>query len=124
MTKQEKFERLQARWQSADERMHAYAYELRRQYGDARGYCWNVPRGKEERRARLDRAESVACERFILFLEHLNPARSWRQGFPVGWLMSSLTWDDATTTEAMSVTPPPAYGYTTRDAEAFSGAIA
>ena len=118
MTKQERFHYLQRRWQESDERWHDYYRSLERQYGEV----WYAPRGKQDRERRLSDAEGRACERFIAFLETLSPRR-WRQGFPVGWLMESLTWHDATTHGHMSISPPPAYGYTVRDAEGFAGPV-
>lgn len=122
-TTEERFHHLQTRWQEASEKWHSYNYEIKRQYGDARGYCWNVPAGKRARQERLESAESKACARFIDFLKVLNPDRSWSTGFPIGYLQDSLSYADATTRERMSITPPPAYGYTPRDAEAFAGPL-
>ena len=119
MTKEQRFHHLQARWQDADQRWVDYCYQLKRQYGAV----WHAPYGKQDREKKLGAAESRACERFIVHLENLS-ARSWRQGFPVGWLMRELSYADATTTGAMSTVAPPAYGYSTRDAEGFAGAIA
>ena len=123
MTSEARFAHLQTRWQEADAKWREYNYQLKRQYGDARGYCWNVPNGKRQRQERLEAAESKASARFIDFLKTLNPDRSWSTGFPIGYLQDSLTYADATTRDRMVVTPPPAYGYTARDAEAFAGPI-
>ena len=118
MGKQKRFHHLQTRWQESDECWREFADALKRQYGEV----WYAPRGKQDRERRLSDAEGRACERFIAFLETLS-ARHWRQGFPCGWLMESLTWEDATTHDRMSVTPPPAYSYTVRDAEGFAGPV-
>ena len=124
MTEEARFNDLQGKWQAASEKWHGFNYELKRQYGDSRGYCWNVPKGKRDRQERLEAAESKACTRFLDFLKVLNPDRQWSTGFPIGFLMDSLTYADATTRDRMAITPPPAYGYTQRDAETFAAPLA
>lgn len=118
--KRERFAHLQSAWARADEKMHDYDYQLRHDYGSA----LYAPNGKRERSRRLDRAEGLACDRFLRFLKELNPARDWSRGFPVGYLLHTLTYADAVTLGRMENTPPPAFGYTQADAEAFSGPVA
>ena len=70
----------------------------------------------------LDRAERRAWDRLYAYLSAISP-RDWASTVPTTWIRDRLTFADATTRDALSVVPDPAYGYTEQDARAFAAAI-
>jgi hypothetical protein len=47
--------------------------------------------------------------------------RSWRSLVPHHWVMEELSYEDATTRDALSAVPPCGYGASARDVENFAG---
>lgn len=111
----ERFAELQRKAQEAYTHMYAFRQELNRRYQD-HAYA---PAAKRNRLAVLERAERRAWDRFWKYLCVIS-TRAWEAGVPVSWIREALTYDDAVTTSALSVIPPPAYGYTVEESRRFA----
>lgn len=121
MTKQQRFEALQARWRKAKEKARNLAFDLRYHYGDF--YFVSAPRAKREKKERASAAEEKASDAIFLWLDQNSP-RSWRTGVPADWVCDSLTYADAITSDRLSVTPPVAYGCYPSDSVRFAQPVA
>jgi hypothetical protein len=119
-----KFETARRQYLAAKEAESTYRLEtLLRKYGSARPSESWITRGEREKiqgyRSRQDRASAS----MMTLLERLSP-RDWDSTVPQWWIMETLSWEDATTSGQMSVTPPPAYGYIGADSARFAAPVA
>lgn len=114
----QKFERLQTRAQDADRKVTDLRLALERQYQDD----LYAPAGKRRELERLKVSASKHESRYFEYLQVLSPRR-WEQGVPYRWIRDVLTYDDAVTTDALSVVPPPAYGYQVQDSQRFAAPL-
>lgn len=114
----ERFTQLQVRWQDADRATRELRNELDRRYQSHR----YAPATKRRKLEQLDRAERRQSERFYTLLASISP-RDWTHGVPCNWIRQSLTFADAITRDALSTVPPPSWGNTDRDVQAFAAAL-
>ena len=110
MSRETRFTTLQQRWQTAAETDRTLSFR-------ARGRAMTSKDGLRLTRAHA--AETRACDAFCAYLTEISP-RAWGQGIPCTWLRTALTFADATTAEALSVVPPPAYGWAPQDLVPFT----
>lgn len=123
MQDQQRFERAQQRYRDAIERRDAFRYGvLLRKYGRLDPSRAWMTRGEIDRLDRFRRAEDRAGDALFAVLDRVS-LRGWRSGPPFAWVMTELSWTDATTADALSVVPPCGYGSTPRDMELFAAPI-
>lgn len=115
MTKQERFESLQARWRKAQEAVSELSYNLRSRYGNT----WSAPAALRNKYERAQKREHAASDAIFTWLDNNSP-RQWRIGVPAHWVCDSLTYADAITADALSVIPPPCYGSYPGDSQRFA----
>lgn len=122
-TNQRKFESAQARYRAAHEARETYRFDvLFRKYGPRTpSESWML-KGERAKLERYQAAMDRASDSLFAVLESSSP-RAWGSTVPHHWIMSELTWQDVVTDGALSVTPPPAYGYTQRDVARFAAAL-
>lgn len=118
MTKQERFDTMQARWRKAQEAERWFSHALTYKYGN----WWQAPSAKRDRMESLRRRTEAAADAIFAWLDSNSP-RQWRAGVPAHWVCDSLTYADAITAGRMSVTPPPSYGSYPSDALRFAQPI-
>lgn len=111
----ERFMKLQTNAQEADAKVMELRNELNRRYQ----HHWYAPAGQRKQLERLEAAASRHSDKFHAYLTSLSP-RSWDSGVPASWVRDCLTYADAVTTGALSVVPPPAWGYDVRQMEEFA----
>lgn len=121
MTKQQRFEALQARWRKAREKASELRYKLESAYGWM--YFVHAPKGKRDRLDLARAAEDKAQDAIFTWLDQNSP-RDWRRGVPCNWVCDSLTYADAITSGQLSVTPPVAYGGDITDSLRFARPVA
>lgn len=121
LTNQDRFHALQQRAQQASHAAQEYASDLRVKYGAAY-YHGRLGRKEIKRLEQIQRAETRAVDRFFAFLDTIA-TRPFRSGVPCHWIVEKLTYSDATTMNAMSVVPPPAYGCTQADSQRFAATV-
>lgn len=115
MTKQERFEALQQRVQTAEAEARAFRVDLNVRFSST-AFAGNADRKKLER---LDARAKRAFDAFFKFVASISP-RTWDSGVPCHWIGSKLTFADATTRGQLSTVPPPAWGFTQADMEQFA----
>lgn len=123
MTNSEKrFESIRAAYRKVAERRETFRSALREKYGES---CPPLPwqtRTERNKADAIQAADMKATERMCSLLDEISP-RDWRSGVPAHWLMTDLTFADATTRGALSVVPPCAYGHSAADMRAFASRI-
>jgi hypothetical protein len=120
---QRAFDRARARYLDAQSREDTYRLEvILRKYGSLRPSVSWLNRTETAKLETFARARDRAGEALLAVLDRVG-CRQWRSGVPYHWIMSNLSWDDATTRDALSVVPPCAYGSSARDMERFARAI-
>jgi len=122
MNRRERFAAIQRRYAVVQEREATLEGCFLRKYGTCRPSSAWITRGEQDKIDAIGRAADREINAMFALLDEVSP-RHWRSGAPFHWVMTSLTWDDAITGERLSVVPPAAYGYSTRDAEAFASAL-
>ena len=114
------WEALRERWAVAAEAVVAERDLLCSRYGP-QGWRW-AKAAERKRLEALERREEKAKNTALRWLEQHSP-RCWEHGVPLVWIRTSLDFLDARTEGALSVTPPPAYGHTEREMEAFAAPL-
>jgi hypothetical protein len=108
----ERYATLRTRAREAAERLRQYQIRLSVRYGSMSGNTPDHYLKAAERRKR-DQLKA-ACDRhdraMYAYVEAISP-RAWDQGVPYTWIVHTLTFDDAVTRGALSVVPPPAWGF-------------
>lgn len=113
-----RFDGIRRLWSAVQERRQTFSRDMQSRYG-----AYDPPRAWMTRTEikRLDSiltADSKRTDQMCALLDDISP-RDWRSGVPSHWLMSDLTFEDATTRGALSVVPPCAYGMRPADMEGF-----
>ena len=114
-----RFVAIQRRYGEARERERAFRDDvLSKKYGrsDPPG-AW-LTRTERRRLDSFHRAHARLADAMTALLARVSQ-RDWASGAPLHWIMTTLTYADATTTGALSVSPPPPYGHTIRDMRHF-----
>lgn len=119
MTKQEYFERLQARWRAADVALSEHSASLRYRYGNT----WQAKPAERKRLDALRDREGHAVDAIMAWLDNHSP-RDWRRGVPCHYVCGALTYADAVTSGPLSVVPPVAFGCYQSDAVRFAQPVA
>lgn len=111
MIPRERFARIRAKILDARDKRAAFDSDLQVKYGSGYSREW-CSKGEQAQLLKNTRTYSRECDRMFALLD-ASP-RNWREGVPAFWIAESLTYEDAIRprTEPLSVTPPPAYGYT------------
>lgn len=121
MNKRETFEHRQNTAKRKAEGLSEFITDMAVKYGaPGRQHYWSSREVKLYEK--LKKAQSRAEASFFKHLKTVQ-TRDFSVGVPVWWLRDKLTFEDATTTDAMSVIPPPAYGYTDHDARQKAQAV-
>lgn len=107
----ERFAELQTAAKRTRDTWTDYKAGLDRKYQSAQ----YAPAAKRRQLEQLARAERRAWERFWEYLHAISP-RDWSAGIPCHWLIDGLRYNDAVTYGPLSVVPPAAFGWDTRDA--------
>lgn len=81
-----------------------------------------LTRGEVARLDVLRRRENRVSDAMFALLDEYG-GRNWRSLVPYTWVMSELSWEDATTTGQLSVVPPPGYGSTVVDMKRFAAPV-
>lgn len=124
MTNEEKFDAIKRRYANAKAREDAYRLDvLLRKYGQCRPPISWLTRGENKRIETFRRSQDRAIESMMTLLARVSD-RNWYSGSPCHWIMRELTYSDAITSDALSIIPPPAYGYREQDARRFAEALA
>ena len=111
----ERFNALQRAAQQSAEVARHYAIDLEVKYSRPEWAKRSERNRLEQLRARANRHQNRLYEFLATFA-----TRDFTSGVPCHWVVSSLTYDDATTAGPMVATPPPAWGYTAYDAQQFA----
>lgn len=118
-TTREKFEALQSRAREARDAHRHYAAGVLRRYGAT----WYAPLATRRRLDVIQRASARRDATLYRWLATYSP-RDWTRGCPVSYVLDTLTYDDALTSGALAIVPPPAWGGTEEDARRFAEPVA
>jgi len=116
----ERFETLQAQIRALLREKGERLVALHVKYGSANTHY--ASKGEKAPIDRLNTRIGRLSDKLFALLADISP-RDWRSGVPCHWAITKLTYDDATTRDALSVIPPAAYGYTEHDARMFAAAL-
>jgi hypothetical protein len=118
-----RFETAQARYRAAYDARETFRLEvLARKYGTRTPSESWLLKGERDKLERYQSAMDRASDALFSVLDTVAP-RHWRSTVPHHWIMTELVWADAVTEDELSVTPPPAYGASTRDVACFAAAL-
>lgn len=124
MTKQQMFIHRQNVAKRKAEGVREFTIDMAVKYGETqsglRTHYWS--KREVATYEKLKRAAGRAEQSFFKFLKTIQK-RDFSVGVPAWWIRDVLTYEDATTTGALSVVPPPAYGYTELSVQQFAGAL-
>lgn len=123
MTDRQRFESARRRYREAEERRETFRCAMLAKYGRLDPSRAWMTRGEVDRLERVRRAEDRAGDALFAVLDRVS-ARSWRSGPPFWWIMTELSWEDVTTSGALTVIPPCDYGSCPRDMERFAAPLA
>ena len=114
-----KFERLTEKARKLSQECMDFRIKQNVRYGQGNINYWtaSVRTKYEKLRERSDKAESALFKA----IEEVSP-RNWSTGIPVNWIVENITWEMATTKDAIEV-PPVAWGGHQEQNEKFAMAI-
>jgi hypothetical protein len=118
----EQFEAIRARYLKVEARREKWRYDMFQKYRTFTLYDHMLLASERKAREAISAADDKASDAMYALLDEVSP-RQWRSGVPQSWVMSSLTWEDATTAGRMSVTPPCAWGSSPSDAVRFAAPV-
>src|SRR6266446_2437856 len=119
---QAQFAAIRARYLKIAARREAWRYKMFDRYRTFTLYDHQLLASERKAREAIDAAESKVTDDMFALLDTVS-ARQWRSGVPQAWIMEHLTWEDATTTGRLSVTPPAAWGSMPSDSVRFAQPI-
>lgn len=123
MTRQstaEQWQRSQEAYRRAQEALEGVERNLRLQYGDI---FWARAGDRKRLDALRARRDRIANQMIGFLIKYSPRGEGWRYGVPLHWICAELTFEDALTSEALSVVPPLAYGQTVERRAAFCAPI-
>ena len=107
---QAKFDKLREKFVALDAKRDELRGELARKYGPNFSDSWLTAGERKKLDALRERADK-ASDAFFDFLDTISP-RSWRSGVSFFWVLTKLTYADATTRGELSVPPLGGWGAT------------
>ena len=121
-TDRARFERIRARYLAVEDRRTALEASFLRHYRKHAPFDHELLTSERQRRDAIRVAGDKVGDAMFALLDRISP-RPWRTGVPYTWIMLHLTWDDATTAGALTVTPPPAWGASHNDVARFAAPV-
>lgn len=112
----------QDRYQRITARLDAFCDALKGKYGLASWLHWQS-RAERKQYDALCKQQMRAADACMDWLDRYAAPRNWHAGVPMDWLCRTLSYADAITLGQMATIPPPAYGYSYRDAYAFAQSV-
>jgi len=113
----EEWRALQQRYATAADKRGAFYSDKRFKYGDGSTAYYSAAERKQWEKLR--NSEDRAMDRIMAWLDKHGSPRNWHITLPCNFICRELTFESATTLDAIEQDAPPAYGYTDADVARF-----
>jgi hypothetical protein len=114
------FNRLQQAWRDASQTLWDIIGTLEGKYGEGNARLYAKKSELRPYEAAKVRQDKTSKALYAWLAQH-SP-RDWTSTVSMAWVRDRLTYDDAATSQKLSATPTPSYGYSDRDVTLFAEA--
>lgn len=108
MSNEEKFEAIRRRYLALEAKKEEFRDKIGQRYGYSFDRSWLSVTERTKLQSFHDRLDKISDD-FYALLDEISP-RSWRDGIASYWVVTELTYSDATTRGELSTMPTGGYG--------------